>query len=317
MTRTPSTPPLEVTRRNSVIRREVRDGVPVYVKQSQTQDWEASAAQIRERSSHEADVLRRIAESGRFHGRLGATDLIASQPEEAIIITREVPGRPLQEFLLTSYRRDPNQDCLRALLLAGRWLNAFQQLPVCAQDLAPLSEHSPHDHVEYCAIRLRKLSDLGYRGLNPDAQQRLLKAVQDGIECSSADDRRHVLCHGDFAAFNVLWDSHVLTGIDLTQAQTSAPLLDVTYFLHRLELLPIYFPWKHWPVDLWRRAFLKGYGRPAAAESPMYRALMIRHLLCRLQTYVRRPRAGWRDRLHTPWVIHHVRRRLLQAIEAN
>lgn len=316
MTIVPSTPPIEESRRNSVVRREVRNGVAVYIKRAQTEEWEASAEQIRKRSGHEADVLRRIADSGLFHGRLGAMEVVESDPERAVLVTREVPGRPLQDLLLKSVGRRPGGESLRSLLLTGRWLRTFQEVPLQTRDLAPLSDKSPHDLVEYCTVRLRKLRELGYGGLDERARQRLLEAVGRHVANSAEEDRRHVLCHGDFGAFNVIWDSRVVTAIDLTQAQAGVPLLDVTYFLHRLEMLPIYFPWRQWPVPLWRRAFLRGYGRPEAESSPMYRALVIRHLLCRLQTYVRRPRAGLRDRLHTPWVIHHVRRRLLRAIEA-
>ncbi|MBX3437997.1 MAG: phosphotransferase [Planctomycetaceae bacterium] len=316
MTSTLSTQPTEEARRNSVIRRELRDGVAVYVKQSRTQDWEADADQVRRRCGHEADVIRRIADSGRFSGRLGRMDLIAAQPEEATLVTREVSGVPLQKLLLTSYRRNLSHESVRALFLAGRWLDAFQQLPVDEEDRAEVGDQSPHDLVEYCAIRLRKIASLGYKGINADDQRRLLSALRKCVDRSTAHDREPVLCHGDFGAFNVLWDSRVLTGIDFTQTHTAERLLDVTYFLHRLEMLPIYFPWKRWPIAAWERAFLRGYGRSEAPDSLMYQALMIRHWVCRLQTYVRRPRQGWKDRLHTPWVIHHIRRRLLQAVDA-
>lgn len=298
------------------MRREVRDGVAVYVKQSRPQDWEGDARQLQQKTAREADVLRRIEECGQFCGRLGMTPLVASQPEEAVIVTREAPGKPLQEYLLTSYRRAPGIECAQALLLTGRWLRTFQTIPICEQDTVVISDQSPDCLVEYCAIRVHKLASLGYRGLDRDAQKRLLQVIEDCVERSLPEDRTRVLCHGDYGAFNVLWDTHVLTAIDFTQVRAGLPLSDVTYFLHRLELLPIYFPWKRWPIDLWERAFLKGYGRPNAAQSPMYRAMMLRHLLCRLQTYVRRPRRGIKDRIHTPWVIHQLTRRLRREIEA-
>lgn len=303
----------EQRRLNSLIRREMRDGVPVYVKQSLVGDWNASVEQVQQRVVREANVMRRVAASGSFRGRLGVLDLVDWKRNEATIVTREVAGQPLQDYLVGSYRRRPAGECMRALLLAGRWLNTFQNLPLEEQDHLIISDQSPRELVEYCDIRLRNLKSLGYSKLKHDSR-RLLNSVRDSVDQSSAKDVDLVLCHCDFGAFNILWDSHVITGIDFSEAQASVPLLDVTYFIHRMSMLPIYFPWKHWPVRRWQEAFLKGYGRPRAAESPMYRALMIRHLLCRLQTYVRRPGRGVRQKVHTRWVIDRVYRQLIRTI---
>lgn len=313
----PSAQQTERLRRNSLIRREVRDGVAVYVKQTLVRDWEASAQQVCQRSGQEADVIRRIAASPDFGGRLGVIDLVDSQPEEAVVVTREVSGRPLQDFLLGSYRRAPGAQCLRAMLLAGRWLSAFQKIPLREEDHAAIGDQSPSDLVEYCQIRLQRLESLGYSGVSREIQQRLLRHVREGVEHSPPADRDLVLCHGDFGAFNILWDSRMLTAIDFTQSHVGVPLLDATYLIHRLQMLPIYFPWKRWPVQTWQRAFLQGYGRPLAVDSPMYQSLMIRHLLCRLVTYVRRPRQHFREKLHTAWVVRQVRRRLLRELGAN
>ena len=85
-------------------------------------------------------------------------------------------------------------------------------------------------------------------------------------------------------------------------------------FDHRLEMLRVYRPWIRSPIALWKRAFLHGYGRADAESSPMYRALMIRHLLCRLLTYVRRPPANLKQWLHYKWVRWRVRERLVAEL---
>ena len=85
-------------------------------------------------------------------------------------------------------------------------------------------------------------------------------------------------------------------------ATVDLALADVTYLIHRLEMQQIYRPWKCWPIGVWKRALLRGYGRDDAEISPMYRALMIRYRICRLLTYVRRSPRDLKQRLHDCWV---------------
>jgi hypothetical protein len=107
----------------------------------------------------------------------------------------------------------------------------------------------------------------------------------------------------------------MLTAIDFATAHSMFPLLDVTYFVHRLEMQRVYRPWKAWPIAAWRRAFLRGYGRPDADRSPMWQALMIRHLLCRLTTYVLRPPRNAKQAMHDRYVRWWLRRRLSRAAQ--
>jgi hypothetical protein len=134
------------------------------------------------------------------------------------------------------------------------------------------------------------------------------------VERVPTGDQEPVWCHHDYCAGNMIWNGRTLTVIDFGMAGPGVPLLDVTYFIHRIAMLRIYVPWKRWPVGAWTRAFLRGYGRPEAAASPMYQALMIRHLLCRLLTYVHKPPHGLKQRLHNPWVRRCVRTTLLRHL---
>ena len=147
-------------------------------------------------------------------------------------------------------------------------------------------------------------------------QARLFDHLKHLSAAAPADEEARVWCHADYAPNNMLWDGTVFTPIDFGMACIERPLLDVTYFIHRLEMQRVYRPWKRWPISSWKRAFLRGYGRPDAEQSPMYRALMIRHWVCRLLTYVRRPPRNLKQRLHNAYVRACVRRRLIGAVSA-
>ena len=293
----------------SKVDREARDGRVVYLKG----DWGSTGEVIRARTKREAEVIGQLAEASQIGRRLGAVQLVSVDPSRATLVTEAAPGKPLSDYLLSSYR-SVGPECLRDLWLAGKWLQVFQELPILPGDEIRISEHDPEDLVAYCDVRLKKIQSLGYKWLTETIRGRVLETVGRLVAGSPQGDQRRVWCHHDYAPGNVLWDGTTLTGIDFAMAGLDVPLVDATYFIHRLEMLPIYRPWKRWPIAAWKRAFLRGYGRPDAEASPMYEALMIRHLLCRLQTYVRRPPENLKQRLHNKWVRRCVREKLLRQL---
>jgi hypothetical protein len=230
------------------------------------------------------------------------------------LITEEAPGDPLGESVLGRFRRSVDRECLTALYLAGKWLRWFQSLSVKPGDEVSLTDDDPEDLVEYCDIRMQKILELGY-GWPSDATRRKIRhELARLIRRSPEEDLRRVWCHADYGPQNVLWDGQTLTPLDFGTVHLGHPLLDVTYFIHRLEMLRIYFPWRRWPVGAWKRAILRGYGRPDAERSPMYQAMMIRHLHCRLKTYVRRPPLNLKQRIHNAWTRGCVRTRMLRLV---
>lgn len=305
---------LSFHRRYSTVHREMRTGRAVFVKQYRHGDWGWSADVMQARTAREADIIQRLRESTWPNARFGTLDLISSDPVQAMLVTAAVEGTPLQDRLLDDFRRLGSRECLRALLIAGGWLRLFQELSTTSADAERIGENDPLDLVTYCTIRVRTIQSLGYGWMTRARGEHLVNAVGRLQDQAMQDDRRQVWCHGDYAAGNLLWDGRVLTAIDFAMAKLDVPLADVAYFIHRLQMLRIYFPWRRWPIDLWTRAFLRGYGRPDAECSPMYRALMIRHLLCRLQTYVRRPPDNLKQTLHVKWIRRCVRDRLLKEL---
>ena len=199
------------------------------------------------------------------------------------------------------------------MYLAGYWLHRFQELAIARHEGQPIvSTLDPESLDAYCRIRLHSLRDYGYRWPNATEFTRIIERVAQLEDAALPRDRHRVWAHADFAPGNIIWNGTKLTVIDLAMAHADRPLLDVTYFIHRLEMLRVYRPWKRWPIEFWKRAFLRGYGRPDAESSPMYRALMIRHLICRLHTYVRRPPRDLKQKLHDKWVRAVLRRKLLR-----
>ena len=302
---------LESRRPSSTISTEILDGETVYHKQYQVGDWGDSSEVIRRRLSREIELLSRLKDILGTCKHLGVLEVVSSDIRRASVVTREVPGSTIEARLIKSFSVRSDRECLRALYLSGYWLKRFQELPLGDSDGQPISRRvDPVDLATYCRLRLEGLGDYGYRWPKRAMITRIIARIERLVSASPPGDRQRVWAHADYGPGNIMWDGKRLTVLDLAMAHGDRPLLDVTYFIHRLEMLRVYRPWKRWPIEFWKKAFLRGYGRPDAESSPMYHALMMRHLICRLHTYVRRPPRDFKQKLHDRWVRMVLRRKL-------
>lgn len=287
---------------HSTVTRTVLNGKNAYVKSYGAGGWNKPEGVVLARLKREAEVIERVRMSGLFQRHLGTLHLLEVDPEQSRIATEEVAGRPLQDWLSSSDRRSNRRQLLRAQYLAGRWLRQFQRLPTTESDKVQVSSLEPCDLREYCRVRLDALEELGYTWPDPDFRSKLDATLQRLLAEAAEDDRRCVLGHGDLHVGNILWDGEKLTVIDFGMVSLKVPLADVATFLHRLELLRVYFPWKRWPIGTWGRAFLRGYGRPNVQQAPAFEAQRIRLWLCRLHSFVARPATTFKDRLQNAWI---------------
>jgi hypothetical protein len=256
----------------------------------------------------------------------------------------EVNGESLSDVLENRRIVRNGRQSLAAVYLAGKWLRRFQSLPTyeCEKYEGTSIDHQadgPHlgltvgaqelnrllvgqllaeqgallgvdNIIEYCELRIRSICEAGDSWLSASLHQRISRTLAKLIERSNRKDLSSVWSHGDYGPGNMIWDGHKLTPIDFAMAHADYPLADVTYFVHRLNLVRAYRPWRRWPIEVWNRAFLRGYNRPNAAQDPMYSVCMIRHGLCGLAGLVRRPSKTWKQSLHNRWVQGCLRRRL-------
>lgn len=295
-------------RASSQIRRTMRSGVAVYEKQYVTNEWDDDDSLVRLRARREVELLEHICGCDSFGGRLGVVRVASAEPETATIATYEIAGTSLGQFVLEGEHASTN---LTPWFLAGRWLRQFQSLRLPNDMTETVSKRDPTDIVDYCGLRLDSLSEYGYSW----PHSRLKTALLKKIEClrDHCDDTFKVWVHADYAPGNLMWDGRTLTPIDFAMVRSGQPLEDATYLIHRIEMHLVYRPWLRLPVAAIRRAILRGLGLPTADQSAAYQMLMLKHQICRLHTYVRRPASSFKQALHDRWVRTVLRRRLQQA----
>ncbi len=305
-------PPLE-QRLSSQIRRTIRDGAAVFEKQYVTNDWDDDIAVVRQRAQREVEILTQVAGCDLFSGRLGVVRIAKADPDAATIATHEITGMSLGQFILHGKNVETN---LMPWFLAGRWIRQFQALKLVDYSSEVVSKKDPSDIVDYCDFRLRSLAKLGYKWPTETTRKVLLQTIKDLRDRCEDSDTTAVWVHADYAPGNLMWDGRMLTPIDFAMVRSGAPLDDVTYLIHRLEMHKIYRPWLRLPVPALRRAILRGFGHPAADQSAAYKILMIKHQICRLLTYVRRPANSLKQTLHDRYVRSVLCWQLQQASKA-
>jgi len=297
-------------RPSSQIQRTVRDGAVVYEKQYVTNEWDDDSDLIRYRARREVELLRQIAKSDRFGGRLGVVRIADADPDTATIATYEIEGISLEQFIHSSHDAATN---LTPWFLAGRWLRQFQSLPLTSVEPEAASKRDPPDIVDYCDLRLRSLSDFDYRWPDESIRRTLLQAIEHLRDRCRPADVRPVWVHADYSHGNLMWDGRVLTPIDFAMVRNGTPLDDASHLIHRAEMQQVYRPWMRLPVASIRQAVLRGMGVPAADRSAAYQMLMLKHKICRLHTYVRRPARNLKQSLHDRWVRQILRSQLVSA----
>jgi aminoglycoside phosphotransferase (APT) family kinase protein len=299
---------------NLVYRKQLGDRW-VYVKQYLKDNWDATDEVISQRLAIEIRTIERLNQLADWPQRLGRLHLANADIERGIIVTDEVHGISLDAWI-HKYRSSQYRTGLILCYLAGAWLRHFQQLEIEPGDLIPIGDKNPTDLRQYLRIRITALLGHGYKNIRGDQWNTIMSRI-DALDAEvKGDDRRLVLCHNDFSPANIISDGHCVTPIDFQMAAPGNPLLDVTYFLHRLELARLFRPWLIRPWNQWRRSLIRGYGRVDLEESPLYRLLQIRLLILRLLTYTKRKPANLKQALHNRWVLAAIRYKLLREIKS-
>lgn len=297
-----------IARYSSQLRIEQLGTETVFRKKYVEDDWGGNHEVVRKRAHREYRLIEQLATSGEFRRRLGVVRVADASPSKGEIATYQVPGRSLEQWI----HQKTKLDSMLPWFLAGRWLRTFQSLSLPKEANERFTDEDQGAIADYCDVRLSSLSDYNYGWPGLTLKQKIYDTLSKLETC----DGRTVWVHADYAPGNLMWGNGVFTPIDFAMARAGNGLEDATYLIHRLEMAKIYRPWIKLPVADCRRAILRGLGRSDAVNSPQYQALMIKHLICRLHTYVRRPAKSCKQAIHDYWVRNVIRRKLLKTVDS-
>ena len=243
---------------------------------------------------------------------LSVPDVVAFYPEIPALVWGEVGGETLEAMAARVARGIPSADGLaqleQAFHGAGRWLRVLQEGTAVEG-----REFSLDEMADYVDVRLRRISEIGPRGMDIYWRARV-KRVFTQARLDAALGLTAV--HGDFSMSNIMFDGTRVVAIDFSRFGIGSRYYDVTRLYHQLGLL-LHKPW-YLPSTIarLRQALLNGYDPALRADEPMFRLFLIQHLLCHwLGLLKTSPRAPWQVRGFNRWVGYRHRRELESLVD--
>jgi tRNA A-37 threonylcarbamoyl transferase component Bud32 len=245
---------------------------------------------------------------------LSVPDVVAFYPEIPALVWGEVGGETLEAMATRMARGFPDGSAIarleQAFHGAGRWLRVLQDGTAIEG-----RELSLEEVAEYVDVRLRRISELGPRGLDLFWRTRVKRVFTAARLPASA--LRLTSVHGDFSMSNIMFDGARVVAIDFSSFGIGSSYYGVTRLYHQIGLL-LYKPWfLPSTVARLRQALLNGYDPSLHSDEPIFRLFQIQHLLCHwLGLLKTSPRASWQVRGFNRWVGFRHRRELKSLVDA-
>jgi phosphotransferase family enzyme len=256
----------------------------------------------------EIAAAQALAHTLKDQAELSVPDVVAFYPEIPALVWGEVGGETLETMAARTARGIPSAAALarleQACYGAGRWLRVLQDGTAVEG-----REFSLEEMADYIDVRLRRISELGPRGLDIYWRARVKRVFTSAHLPDTALGLTAV--HGDFSLSNIMFDGTRIIALDFSRFGIGSRYYDVTRLYHQLGLL-LHKPW-YLPSTIarLRRALLNGYDPSLGADEPIFRLFQIQHLLCHwLGLLKTSPRASWQVRGFNRWVGYRHKREL-------
>lgn len=258
----------------------------LFIKQLKAKaDKDAGA--MRARVVHEFTTSRRVHDALEQFPDLGAVRPLLHYPEALTIVTEEVRGETLFEYLQQRATGFPNRadvsDMERTLATAGRWIAALQAIDERSDGVA-LEELRA-----YMDVRLARLVAEPRTGFRQDARSAVLRHVDRLSTQVPSSDLRQVLVHADLAVGNVMVDDGRIVVLDFAMAHAGTRLHDITRLHLQLDLLCAKPQFRRAVVSRLQRALHRGFDPTLTDTNPLFRLLVLLHRVNNLATLSLRP----------------------------
>jgi hypothetical protein len=276
---------------------------------------------MRERVSGDYETTRRVYTSMLPHGDVGAVPPVVCYPDLLAMVTQEVPGPTLLDYLRDHAAWFPTDSQLSSVIAtlrtAGRWIQVFQstcvEAPVTVSE-DPRRAFTPallgiRDIRAYIDHRLQQLVTAPRAGFREPDRYRVLRHIDRlGSEIAPAD-LRPVPAHADLALGNIIVVGEGVVVLDFAMAGIATRLHDLTRLYVQLELLSVKPSIRPFVIQQLQSALLDGFDPSLEATHPLFRMLVLLHRVNHLTTLsVKRttfPEAAYNTlvrRQHRRWI---------------
>lgn len=201
---------------------------------------------------------------------IGAVRPIAILPEHRALATEEVPGRPFADLLADE--SVSGQELIAIARRIGTWARLYQQL-VPAEGTVVLAERRTYLDQRLQLLEGRVLT-AAERAASLDVFDALCREI-------GATEVPAGPIHADLGPTNIIVDA---TGriavLDFTMAKTGTVHHDLSHVYFHLELLAARNRRRRGLVRSLERAMLDGYRPGMTAAEPLFRLMLLQHVVC-------------------------------------
>ncbi len=235
---------------------------------------------MRDRVANDFEATRRVYAAMLPHGDVGAVPPVACYPDLLAIVTEQVDGPTLLEYLgkRAAWTRTGGavDDLAETMRRVGRWIRIYQATDVREGQVT--IEHL-HAYIEH---RLNRLVQHG--AVTDGYRQRLLSHVDALGHTAAPEDLHEVAVHSDLALGNVIVSGTRIVVLDFAMAKRGTRLHDLTRLAVQLDLLSVKPQFGSRVIRRLQLAVLEGFDPALRMDRPMFRLLTLLHRVNHLTT---------------------------------
>lgn len=250
----------------------------------------------------------------------GVARPVACLPDQFALVTEGAEGVGLDRlFKRLAFIRTPSacEHIQRSLGRVAGWLRQFQAG-------VPVVKTRPRDYRRYLDVRLQELAAHHWGGFGEAERTAALACFDENCARLCPGDLVLVPIHGDLCPPNILVRDDGVTVLDLGMSGDGTRYHDLAHLYLHVELAGRHLRLRRPLVNRLNAALLKGFEPNLDVRAPLFRVMVLQHVICYLSQIARQEREAqsaihkWRLRRRMAWCLElaGIARLVLTCIEA-
>lgn len=254
----------------------------LFVKVSKLKPVSHATETMRARVEHDYAITCRLHRVMRGCSAVGVVPPVACYPEHLAIVTEEVRGPTLLEYLVSRAGWFPSAKRLDAMYrttaAVGQWVRVFQETDAPGPRL-PV--HALRDYIDH---RLKRLVVEDARRFSPRDRTNVLRQCDRLNAEIGGRELEQVPVHSDLALGNILVDGERIVVLDFAMTKRGTALHDVARLHVQMDVLAVKPYIRDSVVRRLQSNLLTGYDLSLSEHRPLFRLLVLLHRLNHLVT---------------------------------
>jgi hypothetical protein len=237
---------------------------------------------MRKRVAHDYEITGRVHAWMSQHDDLGAVRPVVCYPEHLAIVTEEVPGPTLHDYVLRRIRWPRStrhvDELNTTMATVGRWLRVFQSID------APAAYVTINALRQYIDHRLQRLVRDGGGSFTEVDRAAVLRHIERLGSQILEHELAEVAIHADMSLGNLVVCDRRVVVLDFAMSKRGSSLHDLTRLFLQLDLLAVKPDVRSSVIRQLQSAMIRGFDPLLTPERPLFRLLALLHRVNHLTT---------------------------------